>query len=60
MGFQKPDGTFWGFAEVSREMQLKQLLGKHNQPLPSEQRHKIEKYLKTKGVTIPKRYLGSE
>lgn len=59
MGFQKPDGTFWGFAEVSREMELKQLLGKHNQSLPNEQRQEIEKYLKTKGVTIPKGYWGS-
>jgi len=59
MGFRKTDGTFWGFAEVSREMELKQLLGKHNQPLPNEQRTAIEAYLNDKGVTIPSNYWGN-
>jgi len=59
MGFQKPDGTFWGFAEVSKQMELVQLLGKHNQHLPNEQRRQIEEYLKAKGVTVSKSYWGS-
>lgn len=59
MGFQKPDGTFWGFAEVSRQMELKQLLGKHNQPLHEDQRTAIEAYFNDKGVTTPSDYWGN-
>jgi hypothetical protein len=39
-----------GFAEVSTEMKLKQLLGKYNQKLSDEDRYPIIVYLKNKGV----------
>lgn len=57
-GFQKPDGSFWGFAEVNNQGQLTQLLGKHNQPVPSEQREQIIKWLKGHKVNC-EHYWGS-
>ena len=50
LGFQKPDGTFWGFAEVSTHKTLRQLLGKHNQKLPELQKNQIIKWFKSIGV----------
>jgi hypothetical protein len=58
VGFRKPDGTFWGFAEINKAMVLNQLLGKHNQYLDDEPRKAIESYLKNKGVSIPRNYWG--
>ena len=59
LGFKKPDGRFWGFAEVKRNRELYQLLGKHNSNLPDEPRRAIEDYLKAKGVTIREGYWGA-
>lgn len=50
VGFQKPDGYFWGFGEITNENRLTQLLGKHNSPLPTEQRQQIVTWLETQGV----------
>lgn len=59
IGFKKPDGSFWGFAEVKKNRELFQLLGKHNSNLPDEPRRAIEDYLRAKRVTIREGYWGA-
>ena len=59
VGFRKPDGTFWGFAEINKSMVLNQLLGKHNHHLDDEPRKAIESYLKDKGVNVSINYWGA-
>ena len=59
VGFRKPDGTFWGFAEINKSMVLNQLLGKHNHHLDDEPRKTIESYLKDKGVNVSINYWGA-
>lgn len=56
-GFAKPDGTFWGFAEVTPSKRLQQLLGKHNSNLPEPVRSQITDWLTTQGVDCS-RYIG--
>jgi len=59
VGFRKPDGSFWGFAEITTTKKLNQLLGKHNTPLPAEARRLIEEYLSNKHLITVKNYWGS-
>ena len=59
VGFRKPDGSFWGFAEITTTKKLNQLLGKHNTPLPAEARRLIEEYLSDKHLITVKNYWGS-
>jgi hypothetical protein len=59
VGFRKPNGTFWGFAEINKAMVLSQLLGKHNHHLDDEPRKAIESYLKDKGVNVSVNYWGA-
>lgn len=58
LGFRKPDGSFWGFAEITTTKKLNQLLGKYNTPLPAEPRRLIEGYLSNKHLITVKNYWG--
>ena len=58
LGFRKPDGSFWGFAEITTTKKLNQLLGKHNTRLPAEARRLIEEYLSDKHLITVKNYWG--
>lgn len=59
VGFQKPDGSFWGFAEINKARSLTQLLGKHNLHLEDAPRKAIEAYLRNKGVHVSQSYWGA-
>lgn len=59
IGFKDKDSNWIGHAEIRNE-ELKQLLGKNNQPLKQEVRSQIVKFMKTElNVNIPLHYQGN-
>lgn len=60
VGFKDADGQWIGHAEVSKQMKLNQLLGKHNKTLEDKDRSVIVEFLQDKvGVDITSSYWGS-
>lgn len=60
VGFKNSDGQWIAHAEVSKEMELKQLLGKHNSTLEENDRSVIVEFLRDKvGVKVTNSYWGS-
>ena len=57
IGFKDAEGKWIGHADITKDMYMTQLLGKHNQPLAKETRISIIQFLKDKlEVSIPSYY----
>ena len=60
VGFKDREGNWIGHAEIDHEMELRQLLGKHNIPVEKQAREIIVKFLRNEiGVQVPTNYWGS-
>lgn len=60
VGFKDRQGSWIGHAEINDQMELRQLLGKHNIPVEKQAREIIVKFLQDEiGVQVPANYWGS-
>ena len=61
IGFKDAEGKWIGHADITKDMYMTQLLGKHNQALTKETRIPIIKFLKDKlKVSIPSHYESND